>query len=67
MQKYIYSLKLMRDPLLAISSTCAGPPTRIVPWIKIATKPDNMTTIWNTSVQITALMPPCAQTLEEKD
>lgn len=66
-QKDFYSLKLRRDLLLAISSTCAGPPTRIVPWMKIATKPDNMTTIWNTSVQITALMPPCTQTLEEKE
>lgn len=49
----------MRDPFLAISSTIAGPPTRTVPWMKMATKPDNMTTIWNTSVQITAFMPPC--------
>lgn len=48
----------MRDPFLAISNTAAGPPTRTVPWMKMATKPANMTKIWNTSVQITAFMPP---------
>lgn len=49
----------MCDPFLAISSTVEGFPTRTVPWMKMATKPDNMTNIWNTSVQITAFMPPC--------
>ena len=51
----------MRDPLMAISRTLAGPPTSTVPWMKIATKPDSITTIWNTSVQITAFMPPCVE------
>lgn len=58
-KQFLYLLKLIRDPLLAISSTLAGPPTRTVPWTEMATKPENMTMIWNTSVQITAFTPPC--------
>ena len=57
----------MRDPFLAISSTTEGPPTRTVPWMKMATKPANMTIIWNTSVQITAFMPPCYRQREKTD
>ena len=58
-ESFSYEMKLMRDPFLAISSTVEGFPTRTVPWMKMATKPDNMTNIWNTSVQTTAFMPPC--------
>lgn len=66
-KKCFYSSKLMRDPFLAISSTAAGPPATTVPWMKMATKPENMTMIWKTSVQITAFIPPWHKQTTEGD
>lgn len=49
----------MRLPLLAFLQTSAMPPAWLAPTTMTANWPANITTVWNTSVHITAFRPPC--------
>lgn len=54
----------MPDILPFSSASCQTrpmPPTLTVPTTITATCPANMTNVWNTSVQMTALSPPCKE------
>ena len=53
-----YVLKLSRPPCSAMLKTCRRPPSRMLPWVTMATSPDNMMVICMASVHTTALIPP---------
>ena len=53
-----YSRPAMRLPLTAFLHTSPMPPAWLAPTTMTAVWPANITTVWNTSVQITAFRPP---------
>lgn len=53
-----HSSPAMRLPLTAFLHTSAMPPAWLAPTTMTASWPANITTVWNTSVQITAFRPP---------
>lgn len=53
-----HSSPAMRLPLTAFLHTSAMPPACLAPTTMTASWPANITTVWNTSVQITAFRPP---------
>lgn len=56
---FTHSIRLIREWFWASLNTCLGPPTSTIPRTRTTQKPASITTTWNTSVQITAFMPPC--------
>lgn len=55
---FTHSSPAMRLPLTAFFQTSDIPPAWLAPTTMTASWPANITTVWNTSVQITAFRPP---------
>lgn len=56
-----YSRPAMRLPFTAFLHTSVMPPAWLAPTTMTASWPANITTVWKTSVQMTAFSPPCRQ------
>ena len=56
-----YSIPEIRPCWEATSHTCPKPPTLADPTMITASCPRNMTSVWKTSVQMTAFSPPCRE------
>lgn len=58
---YTYSIPEMRLCWEVTFHTCPKPPTLAAPTMITTSCPRNMTSVWNTSVQMTAFSPPCRE------
>lgn len=60
-EAHTYSIPEMRPYWEVTFHTCPKPPTLAAPTMITTSCPRNMTSVWNTSVQMTAFSPPCRE------